>query len=80
VFFDSASEKIKTIYCPAKQVTCHTWGGLYNDTLFITSAMDARPSSGKKDLGGYVFSIQIEDVFSVPKWEFRCEASVVVNL
>lgn len=72
VVFDPSGKQLREVVMSGKYITCPTWGGKNLDTLFITSASDSSATAAKDDLGGNIFSLDLEKsgVKGVPKFEF----------
>lgn len=59
-----SKEVVNEVSLPARNVTCPTWGGVNNDTLFFTSA-----SSDGDKFGGHLFKYKTSTK-GMPKYEF----------
>lgn len=64
VVLNPTGEIVQEISFPAKRITCPTWGGVNNDTLFFTSGT---ATEGK--FGGHLFKY-VTSTKGMPKYEF----------
>jgi sugar lactone lactonase YvrE len=53
--YSPSGKPLNKITFPAKCITCPTWGGKYNDTIFLTSAQPLVEKAERGDEGGQMF-------------------------